>query len=141
MDRHIAVLVYVDTNVIVDLLLNRTNMFGKNLGDRAAVLVDHVITCKHFITISDWTVRELQKNGINIEQLKMLLGFVSKKVTPVTTSEEDKVKAMELDPDNYDDALHVILALKAGANVIATRNLKHFMKYRHLIKPELPENL
>lgn len=134
-------LVYVDTNVIIDLLLNRTNMFGKNLGDRTAVLVDHAVSCQHHLIISDWTVHELKKNGINVEKLQMLLGFLSKKVRTITTSEEDKIKARELDSNNYDDALHAVLALKAGADVIATRNLKHFIKYRHLIEPELPENL
>ena len=134
-------LVYVDTNVIIDLLLNRTNIFGKNLGDRAAVLLDLAVACKHFLLISDWTVRELRKNGIDLEQLQMLLGFLGKKVRTVITGEEDRVRARELDPDNYDDALHVVLALKAGADVIATRNLKHFVKYKRLIKSQLPENL
>ena len=134
-------LVYVDANVIIDLLLDRTNVFGKSLGDRAAVLLDLAVACKRFLVVSDWTVRELRKNGTNLEQLRMLLGFLSKKVRTVTTSEEDRVRARELDPDNYGDALHVILALKAGADVIATRNLKHFVKYKRLIKSQLPENL
>jgi len=131
----------VDSNVLMDLLLGRRNKLGQDLAERAAILIERALRCKHVLVVSDWTLRELRKNGVDVDRLAMLLGFIGDKLRTVSVDEEDWKAAKELDPNNVSDALHVMLALKAGADVIATRNLRHFLKYRRLIDVELPENL
>ena len=62
------------------------------------------------------------------------------KLVTVKQDYEDVEKARIL-PTHQDDALHAVLAAKAGAKFLVTRNIQHFLNVRHLIQPILPENL
>ncbi len=129
--------VYVDANVLLDFLLDRKNLFGKSLGDRAAKFFQETLKCKHFLIISDHTLQELKKYGVALSETPFTQIF-SKKIEFVKTTEKDKEKARKLNPGNYPDALHVILAEKAKAEIIVTRNLEDFVGY---FPSSFPEDL
>ncbi|MCD6523041.1 MAG: PIN domain-containing protein [Candidatus Diapherotrites archaeon] len=129
--------VYVDANVLLDFLLDRRNLFGRSLGGRAAKFFQETLECKHFLIISDHTLYELEKHKINLGKTSFIW-LISKKIESVKTTERDKEDARKLNPSNYPDALHVILAKKAKAEVIVTRNLEDFVGY---FPCSLPEDL
>ncbi len=72
----------------------------------------------------------------------MLFSFknLKKKVVKVEHNEKDLDKAKKMS-EHFQDALHVLLAIKANAEIIVTRNLRDFLPYSNLIKIKLPENL
>ena len=59
----------------------------------------------------------------------------------VDYSEKDEEEARKLGPDNFKDALHGLLAVKAGDECVVTRNVYDFACVNHLIKAKLPEQL
>ncbi len=129
--------VYVDTNVLLDFLLDRKNLFGRSLGDRAAKFFQETFECKHFLIISDHTLHELEKYEVNLGESNFTR-VLGKKIEFVKATESDKEEARKLNPDNYPDALHVILAKRSKAEIIVTRNLEDFTGY---FPCSFPENL
>ena len=53
----------------------------------------------------------------------------------------DEVEARKLSKNNYEDALHVILAKKGDAFILTTRNIKHFLEFSDMVEISLPEHL
>jgi len=62
------------------------------------------------------------------------------KLIMVAKDYDDAIKAKSL-PTHYSDAMHIVLAMKAGAEFFVTRNIQHYLNMGHLIKVVLPENL
>ena len=54
-------LLYVDTNVIMDAIEDRKNIFGNDIGTPAFKLFKEAISCKYHIIISAFTLYELRK--------------------------------------------------------------------------------
>jgi len=131
--------IYCDTNIYLDYLQDRSNLFGKNIGDRAFKVFSRTLGCEFQIAVSTWNLAELKRN-IGPEDLKMLLTFLKRKLVTVEHTKDDIEKAKKMS-EHYQDALHVILAQKAGASLIVTSNLEHFLPYKHLIEIKLPQNL
>lgn len=59
----------------------------------------------------------------------------------IQRDQKDEKKAKELSQDNYPDALHVILAKKANAIYLVTRNVQDFAEFQNLIEIVMPESL
>jgi len=123
---------YIDTNVIIDAIDNRKNEYGNNIGDSAAKLFSEAIGCKYYLIFSDWMFKELRKHIIP-QQIEMLFKLAKKKTIKIEYSEDDWKKAKALSQEHLSDALHVILAEKAKADIIITSNIEHFK--------EIPTNI
>jgi predicted nucleic acid-binding protein len=67
--------------------------------------------------------------------------MIKKKRIHLDHDESDEDKARKLKEDNFDDALHVILAEKAQADVIITRNIEDFKEISTNIPVRRPEQL
>lgn len=80
-------------------------------------------------------MHELLRN-IDVEQTTMLFKFLEKKLIKVKLTQKDKDIATKLDT-HFSDALHIVLASKANADAIVTRNVKDFQ----LFKTYRPEDL
>lgn len=114
--------IYVDTNVIMDFLLGRDesafNLFMKSL------------KCKHFIVISDLVLSELRFQKLENESSRFLnLCESHRKISVEKTSEADKEiarKLLLLYETHFNDALHKVLAVNAGADCIVTKNIRDF---------------
>ncbi|MBU4246610.1 MAG: PIN domain-containing protein [Nanoarchaeota archaeon] len=134
-----SIKIYCDTNIYLDYLLNRNNLFGKNIGDRAFSVFNRSLSCEFEIIVSSWTLVEL-KNKVEFGQINTLFSFLKRKIVKVEHTPEDIEKAKILSA-HFQDALHAILANKAGASFLITRDLKGFLAYETLVKVKLPENL
>jgi predicted nucleic acid-binding protein len=131
---------YIDTNVIIDLIDDRENEFGENLVEHASRLFTEAILCKYNLILSDWLLVELNKYVIP-ESIRMLFVLSKKKIIHQKICDEDKIKASQLSPEHSDDALHIVLAEKANADIIVTSNTAHFNNIRTIIPIKKPTYL
>jgi len=116
----VSILIYLDTNVIMDLFLYRNSS-----SDR---LLAKALKCKYFIIISDFTVHELSRYRLLPELMQFLTIYqAAKKIKVCKISDENKKEAtLLLHKTHYADALHKVVACHNGAKMIVTRNLKDF---------------
>ena len=131
-----TMLLYFDTNVILDALLERKNKYGRDISLPASKLLFQIVECKHYIVISNWAKREL---GKHIKNVNSLFALIKPKMHTVNYTEEDVEEAKRRSPEHYEDALHGILAHKAGADFIVTRNVTDFRCVSDLIEARRPE--
>lgn len=120
--------IYVDTNVYLDYFLDRKK------SDPAFRLFTDVISCKHKIIISEQVLYELNKQ-IDYSESLLLFQILEPKTIIVNADKSDFKKAKKIDT-HFSDALHIVLARKAGADVIITRNLNDFLLFFEAKRPE-----
>jgi len=130
-------LLYIDTNVILDVVKGRKNLFGKDLSKKASLLFESVLSCKYYILISDWTLKELSK-FVTLSKCNLFFTLLKNKTKKASYSDEDIKLAKKKSPENFDDALHVVIAEREKVDYIVTRNIKHFEELTNLNikKPE-----
>jgi predicted nucleic acid-binding protein len=118
---------YIDTNVYLDYLLERKNKKGKDLSRPAFNVFKRAASCEFYVLVSNHLIQEL-RGIIDLNDLTMLMSFLKKKI--IMISDETKGKG---------DELHAHLAIKHGADLIVTRNIKHFREFS--IQSNTPEDL
>lgn len=133
-------LVYVDTNIVLDAVLDRESIAGRDLGTPAMSLFSRAAMCQFDIVVSEWMLQELYRQ-IEPEPAKALF---------TTLGENDKIVRQEWNDDDlsaakavashWEDALHGILAKKAEADCIVTRNVDDFQLFSGL-DVKLPEHV
>lgn len=116
-------------NVYLDYFLER-----KKSGAAFKVFND-VISCLHHIIVSDLVLHELSKN-IDYEETVVLFKILEPKLIRIKTSDLDRREA-KLIHTHFEDALHIVLAKRAKANLIVTRNVKDFSSF----KTKRPEDI
>ena len=129
---------YFDTNIFLDVLLERKNLYGKDISSMARKLFYDSIKCKHVIILSNWTTREIRKH-IPMKQAKNFFMFSKKKIILISYTEADMATARKNNISHFQDELHGILAIKYGADYLVTRNVhdfKHFSDKIAIVKPE-----
>jgi predicted nucleic acid-binding protein len=134
--------VYVDTSVILDYIEQRIGKHGEPLGEYAdRFFINAVI--RHFEVILSTKVLEELYGHVAAVRTTMLMTWLKKEseLKIVKYNPDDLIAAQKLDADNRNDALHALLANRAKADVLVTRNIKDFVKFSFLVKPELPENI
>ena len=131
--------VYCDTNIFIDYLDERTDRL-RPLKDFAFEFFSKGWNCAFKLIISDWLLKELRRN-LKEEQIEEILDRFKEKDKLIEIKEEkgDREKARKISTENWDDALHAILANKAGADYLATRNIKDFIGCEKLVEVVLPE--
>ena len=132
--------IYVDTNVYMDLFEGRKNKF-KDLAECALCTFRQVREKKYDLVISDFVIEEFTKYCDKKIILNFLKGFKGEQVIKVISESKDRKKARKLCSDNFDDALHVILALKGKCVFLITQNIKHLGEFNNLIEICSPESL
>lgn len=143
-----STLVYCDANVYLDYILpDRKNRF-KDFGHCAMDFFDRTIKCEFEIVVSDWALKETKKHldsFFNWALFKDLMKSLkeAKKIVQVSTAREDWRQARKrcTKDSHLEDNLHAILAHKAGAKIIVTRDLAGFSDARDLIEARFPEDL
>jgi predicted nucleic acid-binding protein len=132
-----SILIYVDTNVYLDFLLNRTDGL-RPLGDNARVLFERTVSCEFIIVVSDLVLSEAEHQHLRPALEPLLTRLASfGKLRLVETSCADQREARML-PTHYADALHAVLARKSGAAFVVTMNIKDFEALRGYINVALP---
>ena len=120
--------VYVDTNIIMDFLLER---------DHAAYLfLDRALRCEFLIIISDVVLHELTYQGLELESSNLIqILRAGGKCIILHVSEEDKKEAKAVvaaRKTHYNDALHASVACRSGCKAFVTKNLKDFTCFKDL---------
>ena len=118
--------IYVDTNIYLDFILKREGKYV-DFAAEAARLFKRAKDCEFEIILSDAVVAEYIRNfpshEVELQSLRILLSkkliFIRKGVADVIASRDFATHA--------EDALHIALAVRAGADRIITRNLQDFM--------------
>jgi hypothetical protein len=118
---------YIDTNVYLDYLLERKNKYGKDLSRPACEVFKRAVACEFHVLMSNHLIQELC-GIIELSDLTMLMSFLKKKI--IMIHDETKGKG---------DELHAQLAIKHGADLIVTRNIRHFKRFS--IQSNTPEEL
>ena len=130
---------YIDTNIIIDAMEGRSNLFNKDIGTPALRLFEEAVSCKYYLIISTFTLYELKKRYK--EDLTIFFAWIKGKMILIEHADEDEEQARTLKEDNFDDALHVVLAEKGKADYIVTRNTRDFLKITTSIPIKIPEQL
>jgi len=130
----------VDSNIFIDVVEDRKNLIGKDIAKPASKMFFRAMSCEFYLIISSWTLKELYKH-VNVDEIKMLFAMVKKKIITVKYDDRDVEEAKKRSRDNFDDALHIVLAEKEKADYIVTRNIDHFIQIGTKITIKRPENL
>ncbi|MFB6158698.1 MAG: type II toxin-antitoxin system VapC family toxin [Candidatus Nanohalobium sp.] len=131
--------VYVDTNIFLDALKDRTSRNGRDLGTPAMSVFSQAKHGRFKIIVSDWTLQELGKH-IETEKVKELFSDIGEEqIIRCSYSEEQKKKAKD-SSNHWEDYLHGLVADEEDADCIVTRNVDDF-RILSGVKAKLPGQL
>lgn len=127
-------LYYLDTNIYLNFFYeeNKTNIVAYKLFQRS-------LSCEFRILISTWVLIELKKKIPNNE-ISYLMLLLKPKIVRSKYTFKDVKKAKKLNPNHFQDALHVLIAKKYRANAIITRDKDLKKSYSKLINIKFPED-
>ncbi len=112
--------VYVDTNVYLDFILNRSDKL-RPLGELASQFFRRALDCEFEIVVSNHVISELKKNDIKDDELEDLWLWLKSKIVKVGVSFEDEERARTLHRSgllHFQDALHYSIAQKVKAIIL-----------------------
>lgn len=134
-------LIYIDTNVYLDLLIGRHSGLMPN-SDIARNILNRALKCEFHIIICDFLLMEIE-NYASKELVDNTFKSLIKadKVTFEEITSEDKRKAHLLAKNvPFGDCLHFVIAERCGAEYIVT-NDKHFDILNNKVKAIKPNLL
>ncbi|MEQ9423544.1 MAG: PIN domain-containing protein [Cyclobacteriaceae bacterium] len=130
--------IFVDTNVFLDLLLNRKNYgvfaseFFSECIDRKAQLITSVSCLQTVIYV-------MNKTGCTQDVVRNSIMKINDLVTLANTSESDIIKAVSSDLSDLADAILYFTAVSNNCDRFITRNTKDFPNSNDkmsVLKPE-----
>jgi predicted nucleic acid-binding protein len=116
--------VLVDTNIILDVLLQREPLLAASsriMGLSERREVDAFITATSATDLFYIMRKEMDK-----EQAKEALEKIIRIIGIVSVTRSDLIKALALEFSDFEDALQAQCAVKLKADLIVTRNVKDF---------------
>ena len=130
--------VYCDANIFMDYFNERED-YLRPLSNFAFEFFSKGWKCAFKLVVSDWLLFELRKY-LKEEQIEEIFGEYRRKDKLIIVKEDslDRQNAKNIS-EHWQDALHAILAKKANADFLATRNIKDFDGCENLVKIVLPE--
>lgn len=134
--------IYCDTNIYLDFFLGRKD-YLRPLDEFAYQIFKRVEEGEFSLIISDHLLYELENNLEDTNKITELLQPLTKKgrVVKVFKSREDVLKAKEISNEHWKDVLHAILANKAKAVYLLTRNIPDYAGCEHLVEIKFPESV
>jgi predicted nucleic acid-binding protein len=132
--------VYFDTNVFIEYFGKDSKNFNENWKFYAFENFSAGWNCAFKLIISDWLLKELN-NHLTNDEIETILGEFRKrdKLIQITAEKKDYEKSKTY--GQWRDALHAILANKAGADSLVTINIKDFYDCQDLVEILLPNLL
>lgn len=107
---------YLDTNVIMDFLLERDSA--------AHLLLMRALRCEFTLVLSTLAIEELSRHQPP-EEVQNVLTLLEPKLFRCAPTSEDRIAAAQSTVTHYADALHHIIAV-AHADMLVTKNIKDF---------------
>ena len=130
--------IYCDTNVFIDYCEEREDNI-RPLKDFAFLFFSKGWNCAFKLIVSDWLLEELRRHLTEEQINRVLNNFKEKdKLIMIKEAPRDRQKARGIS-EHWDDALHAILANKANADYLTTRNVKHYINCEKLVQVVFPE--
>ena len=121
--------VLLDTNVMLDVLQQRSPWFddGKEIFLAVATKqIDGFITAKEVADIHFFSRKQfIGEESIDTKVRKIISGILAL-FGIVDTLGEDCQNALGIENNDYEDAMMIISAKRAGIDFIVTRNIEHF---------------
>jgi len=133
-------LLYIDTNIFLDIIKGRKSLSGRDLAKPATKLFFRSVSCEFHLALSTWTLEQMY-NNLSIDEVKMTLELLKKKLIIVKYDDNDKQAAAQRSKDHFEDAVHIVLAEKQKADMIITRNIDHFLEIGTTIPVKRPEHV
>lgn len=136
--------IYCDTNVFVNLFKKQRSKY-RDYHEFAWRFMNDVIEGYYEIVVSDWALYEFKKIMGWTDKLLKLFKEIDN-IIYIDVDSADKSEAKELSPNNYPDALHMVLAKKTHSAILTTWNIKDFAEFyeyakKHNIEIIIPESL
>ncbi len=116
--------VLIDTNVILDVLCNRSEFVEDSLKVFKYCEVNQIAGCISALSIPN--IVYIMRKELDGKKIKDILTTLTSLFTVVDLREADLIKAADLDFADYEDALQSVCATRANVNYIVTRNIKDF---------------
>ena len=118
--------VFVDTNIFIDILLNRKE-FVKDSKQIYKLCENHIV--KGYVApISINNIYYICRKAVNQDTLTSFLCDVSHIFTISPMNNESVVFAKNLNIKDFEDALQSAMAIQSGCDCIVTRNVDDFKK-------------
>ena len=116
--------ILIDTNVILDVLCNRTDFVEDSLKVFKYCEVNQITGCISAMSVPN--IVYIMRKELDSKRIKEILTVLTSLFTVVDLREADLLKAADLDIADYEDALQSVCATRVKANYIVTRNIKDF---------------
>ena len=118
--------VLIDTNVVLDVLCNREQFYD----DSAKVFkICEVGKIQGFLSaLSIPNIVYIMRKELNGERIRQILGYLSMIFAISELTENDLMRAAQMDFKDYEDAVQVACASRLRVDYIVTRNEKDFLK-------------
>lgn len=127
--------VYLDTDVILDVLLNRTE-FVEN-SDPVLSLVDRYPIELCVTGVSFANLEYIGRKVMGKQSIKTALLDLSKLVTTISIDDAVVRKALQSDMSDFEDTLQIFAAKAHKITVVVTRNTKDYRKSGlEVLRPE-----
>lgn len=116
--------ILIDTNVILDVLCNRTEFVNDSLKIFKYCEASQITGCISALSVPN--IVYIMRKELDGERIKEILTTLTALFTVVDLRETDLIKAADLGFSDYEDALQSVCASRAKVNYIVTRNIKDF---------------
>lgn len=130
--------IFIDTNVFLDLLLNRSN-FGGLASDFFSECIDRKAQLITSISCVQTIIYVMNKSGCNRDVVRKSIHKINELVAMANTSKSDINKAVLSDLSDLEDAILYFTAISNECGVFITRNIKDYPasdKQISILKPE-----
>lgn len=116
--------VLIDTNVILDVLCNRTGFVEDSLKVFKYCEINHITG--YISALSVPNIVYIMRKELDKKRVKEILTTLTSLFYVVDLRKTDLIKAANLEFSDYEDALQSVCATRAKVNCIVTRNSKDF---------------
>ena len=118
--------VFVDTNIFIDILLNRKDFVKEST--QVYKLCENYIIKGYVAPISINNIYYICRKTVNQDELTSFLCDISHFFTISLMNNESVVFAKNLNINDFEDALQSAMAIQSGCDCIVTRNIADYKK-------------
>jgi predicted nucleic acid-binding protein len=116
--------VFIDTNILIDVIANRTDFVENSLQILRYCESKQITGFISALSIAN--IMYICKKNILKEKLNSIVITVSKIFNIVDLTKKDILQALQNDYADYEDAIQIIAANKVKTDYIITRDTNHF---------------
>ena len=116
--------VFIDTNVILDVLCNRRDFVADSL--KIFQYCEAARITGYISALSVSNIVYIMRKELDREKIRQILSVLTTVFSVADLRETDLIKAADMDFSDYEDAVQSICASRLKADYIITRNIRDF---------------